>query len=282
VHTLRAIASGASDRWDDAVRALRRAIAIDARNPTLSYTLAQYLARLKRPGDATQALRGAQRALDTGRASTSAGQSPRFERVSLLSQSSDTAPIFAHARYADGFAALESGDYETAVAKFETAIATDPMLTGSSDARSRVVAAASALRSGQIDAALRQLQAAVEIFPNAPEAHRLLGLIYWIDDRAGKGIEHLRRAIQLAPADERARVLLSDVFASERRLAEAERELTQAADASVRSGQIPYRLAQIYLRRRCCPRRRRRFRTASRSHPWSAGIASTSRGAACW
>jgi tetratricopeptide (TPR) repeat protein len=141
------------------------------------------------------------------------------------------------------------------------------MLTGSSDARSRVVAAASALKNGQIDAALRQLQAAVEIVPSDPEAHRLLGLVNWIDDQAGRSIEHLRRAIQLAPADERARVLLSDVFASERRLAEAERELMQAADAGVRSGQIPYRLAQIYLRQALLPQAAKAFQDSESLGP---------------
>ena len=81
--------------------------------------------------------------------------------------------------------------------------------------------------------------------PTDSEPHRLLGLIYWIDEQSGKSIEHLRRAIQLAPGDERARVLLSDVLTDDRRLAEAERELTQARDAGLRSGpdRLPPRAA---------------------------------------
>ena len=118
-YALRALAYGAADRPDEAARALRRAIAIDPRNPTLSYALAQRLAQLKQPADAAQALRGVQRALDERRTSTApaAPTGARHSSGSICSaRSSGAAPIFPQARYAAGFAALESGDYETALA----------------------------------------------------------------------------------------------------------------------------------------------------------------------
>jgi tetratricopeptide (TPR) repeat protein len=256
LHTLRALAYGAADRWDEAARALRRAVVIDPRNPTLSYALAQRLAQLRRPDDAAQALRSVQRALDDRRTSATSPGANRpapFERVDLLRQVSGVAPIFPGARYAAGFAALETGDYETALARFDDAVSGDPMLASSADTRARVVAAASALERGQLDAARQHLQLASEGSPNDSEPHRLLGLIYWVDEQTGKSIEHLRRAIQLAPADERARVLLSDVLADDRRLAEAERELIQARDAGLHSGQIAYRLARLYERQSLLP-----------------------------
>ena len=256
LYTLRALAYGAADRWDEAARALRRAVAIDPRNPTLSYALAQRLAQLRRPDDAAQALRSVQRALDDRRTSTtrpSANRPAPFERVDLLRQVSGVAPIFPGARYAAGFAALETGDYDTALARFDDAVSRDPMLASSADTRVRVVAAAAALVGGQLDAARQQLQLASDSAPDDAEPHRLLGLIYWVDEQTGKSIEHLRRAIQLAPADERARVLLSDVLADDRRLAEAERELMQARDAGLRSGQIAYRLARLYERQSLLP-----------------------------
>ena len=171
----------------------------------------------------------------------------------MLRQVSGVAPIFPGARYAAGFAALETGDYETALARFDDAVSGDPLLASSADTHARVVAAASALGSGQLDNARQHLQLASEGSPNDAEPHRLLGLIYWVDEQTGKSIEHLRRAIQLAPADERARVLLSDVLADDRRLAEAERELIQARDAGLRSGQIAYRLARLYERQSLLP-----------------------------
>ena len=256
LHTLRALAYGAAGRWDDAVRSLRRAVAVAPGSPTLSYTLARHLTRLKRPAEATEALRGVQRALDRRRSGASAGSAAPpapFERVDLLRQVSGAAPIFPQARYAAGFDALESGDYEAALAKFDEAATSDLMLAGSPETRSRVVDAAAALKSGQLDAARQQLQSAVDRSSTDSEPHRLLALVYWIDEQHGRSIEHLRRAIQLAPGDERARVLLSDVLVSDRRLAEAERELIQARDAGLRSGQIAYRLAQLYERQSLLP-----------------------------
>ena len=262
LHTLRALAHGAAGRSNESARALRRAIAIDPRNPTLSYALAQRLAQLKQPADAAQALRGVQRALDERRTSTApaaAGPRAPFERVDLLRQVSGAAPIFPGARYAAGFAALDTGDYETALARFDAAVASDPMLASSADTRARVVSAASALDVGNLETARQHLQLATESAPADAEPHRLLGLIDWIDEQSGKSIEHLRRAIQLAPGDERARVLLSDVLTDDRRLAEAERELTQARDAGLRSGQIAYRLARLYERQSLLPQAAKAF-----------------------
>jgi tetratricopeptide (TPR) repeat protein len=260
LYAMRALAYGASNRPGDAVRALRRAAALDARDPTLSYSLVHHLTQLKQIDEAAQARRALQRSLETGRRTA-------FARVRLLTQAPGTAPIFPQARYASGFLALEAGVYETAVTTFETAIAADPLLTDAPRTRPRLLAAASALRSGQIDAALQQLQAATNGALDDPETHRLLGLVYWIDEQAGKSIEHLRRAIQLAPADERARVLLSDVLAGDRRLAEAERVLTQAIDAGVRSGQITYRLAQMYQRQALLPQAAKAFQDSERFGP---------------
>ena len=265
LHTLRALASGAAGRSDEAVRALRRAIALDPRNPTLAYMLAQHLAKLKRSAESLQALRNLQRVLDDR--TTSAPSRPPFDRVDLLRQVPGAAPIFPQARYAAGFAALDSGDYEAALTMFDDASASDPMLAGSLQTRSRIADAAAALKGGQFETAVSLLETAIQISPDDPEPHRLLGLIYGVDDQSGKSIEQLRRAIQLAPADERARMLLSDVLAGDRRLAEAERELLQAGDAGLRSGQNAYRLAQIYQRQTILPQAAKAFQDSESFGP---------------
>jgi tetratricopeptide (TPR) repeat protein len=246
LYAMRALAYGASKRPDEAVRALRRAAALDTRDPTLAYSLVQRLTELKRVDEAAQARRTLQRSLEKSRRVS-------FARVDLLSQAPGTAPIFPQARYAEGFSALASGDYRTALDKFADAIARDPVIASAPDVRAQLVGAAGALRNGQLDAALRELQSAVSDHPNDPEIHRLLGLVYLIDDQSGRSIEHLRSAIRLAPAEERARVLLSDVLVGERRLAEGERELMLAEGAGIRSGQISYRLAQLYQRQSLLP-----------------------------
>jgi tetratricopeptide (TPR) repeat protein len=247
LYAMRALAYGASNRPEEAVRALRRAVGLDARDATLSYWLVTRLTELNRSDEAAQVRRSLQRSLSTAR------RTP-FARVDLLSQAPETAPIFPQGRYAAGFSALDSGEYERAVEQFADAVARDPLVSAQPAARADVVRAAAALRNGQLDVALRQLETAVSANPDQSEIHRLLGLVYWIDQQTGKSIEHVRAAIRLAPDDERARVLLSGVLASDRRLAEAERELMLASEAGLRSGQISYRLAQVYLRQSLLPR----------------------------
>jgi len=246
LYAMRALAYGTSNRPDQAVRALRRATALDSRDVTTSYSFVRYLVQLKRSDDAETARRALQRSLI-------APKRAPFARVDLLSQRPGTAPIFPQARYATGFTALESGDYDAALTSFNQAIATDPLLSGSVEERSRIASAADSLRSGRIDTAIQLLQSAAAASPEFSEVHRLLGLVFWIDEQTGKSIEHLRTAIRLAPSDERARVQLSDVLADDRRLAEAERELQLAGDAGVRSGQVTYRLAQLYQRQSMLP-----------------------------
>ena len=250
VYTLQALAYGALDKPAEAARVLQRAIAINPDNPTALYTLAQQLMRLEQSAEATRALRDFQRAL-VKRQATSKGTQPDaapFERIDLLRQVAGVAPIFPQARYADGYTALRTGDYATAMTRFTEAAAGDPIAAGEAAGREPVARAAAAVRAGQLETAFRQLQAVIADTPEKAEAHRLLGLAYWLDDQPGKSIEHLRSAIRLAPDDERARVTLADVLAGDRRLAEAERELTQAIDTGMRSGRVHYQRAQVYER----------------------------------
>jgi len=94
------------------------------------------------------------------------------------------------------------------------------------------------------------LLAARDQSPDQSEIHRLLGLMYRVDEQQGKSIDHLRKAMSLAPGDERARVMLIDVLMDERRVSEAEREVK---DASATSGQIAYRQSQLSQRQSLLP-----------------------------
>jgi len=253
VYTLQALAYAALDREADAARALRRATALNPDNAAGFYTLAQLLARLDQQADASRAIGGFQRALARRATSTAALTVAPFERVDLLRQAAGVAPIFPQARYIDGYAALRTGDYATAVVKLRAASAEDQIVAGDAVARERVARAAAMIRQGQLDAALKDLPTIVADSPEHAEAHRLLGLAYWIDDQTGKSIDSLRSAIRLAPGDERARVVLAEVLAGDRRLAEAGRELTQALEGGSRSGRVHHALAQLYERQSLLP-----------------------------
>jgi tetratricopeptide (TPR) repeat protein len=154
------------------------------------------------------------------------------------------------------------------VTRFTEAAAVDPLASGEPAQREPMVRAGALLRAGQLETALEQLQSVVAGAPDRAEAHRLLGLTYWLDDQAGKSIEHLRSAIRLAPGDERARVTLADVLADDRRLAEAERELTQAVEAGMQSGRIHYQLAQVYERQSLLPQAAASFHVSEAFGPF--------------
>jgi tetratricopeptide (TPR) repeat protein len=259
VHAMRAMAYGLIDRPLDAIGALRTAAAMTPDDPTIFYALARTLAAVDRADEASDARRDFHRALvrSGGLENVAAPRAP-FQRIALLRQAAGAAPIFPQGRYAAGFAALYEGRYADALASFAAATRSDPLVSpravpvppdgGEVPSREQLARAAEAFRRGEIGAATQMLQATVAQLPAYAEAHRLLGLISWIDGQHARGIEHLRTAIRLAPEDERARVLLADVLLSEGRTSEAERELTQALGAGGASGSIHYRLAQLYLR----------------------------------
>lgn len=266
IYTLQALAYAALDRDADAARALRRATALNPDNAASFYTLAQLQGQLDQQADASRSIGGFQRALSrrppVSGAVASSATAPSvapFERVDLLRQAAGVAPIFPQSRYVDGYAALRVGDYAAAVDKLRTASSSDPIVAGDAAARERVVRAAALVRQGQLEGALQQLQAIVADSPDHAEAYRLLGLAYWIDEQSGKSIDALRSAIRLAPADERARVVLAEVLASDRRLAEAERELMQALEGASRAGRVHHELAQLYERQSLLPQAAKSF-----------------------
>jgi tetratricopeptide (TPR) repeat protein len=253
VHRLRALALAALDRPQEAAAAFGRASALQPDNAGTRYLLARYRVQVQRSEPTADTWRDVVRAVQRARTNVrgDAGGIAPFERIGLLRQAAGIAPIFLQSRYSAAMPAIQTGDYTTAVAKLAEAVAADPIVASPAAVRARVAEAASTMKSGRLESALEQLLAARDQWPDQPEIHRLLGLIYRIDEQQGKSIDHLRKAMSLAPGDERARVMLIDVLMDERRLSEAERELN---DASPSSGQIAYRQSQLYQRQSLLPR----------------------------
>jgi tetratricopeptide (TPR) repeat protein len=253
VYRLRGLALAALNRTAEAASAIGRASALEPDNPASRYLLARYRAQPQRADTTADVWRDVARVAQRARPgvrSDADGVAP-FERVGLLRQSSGIAPIFLQSRYSAAMQSIRTGDYATAVAKLADAIAADPIVTSPAAVRARVGAAASMLRAGRLESALAQLLAARDAWPDQPEIHRLLGVIYRIDEQQGKSLDHLRTAMTLAPGDERARMMLVDVLMDERRVSEAERELTALGPMS---GQIAYRLSQLYQRQSLLPK----------------------------
>ncbi|HEX5107733.1 MAG TPA: tetratricopeptide repeat protein [Vicinamibacterales bacterium] len=268
VHALAALAYRLAGRPADATRALQRAAALDRDNPAVFYALAQPWASPAGSEAASQTRRGFQRAVRARSAVTRAGTpAGPFERIDLLKQAGGVAPVFAEARYLEGFARLNEADYREALARFRTTAHADPLVTGQPETRDRRVQAASLLRAAQVDTARRQLESAAEAAPDDSETHRILALACWVGDDAGCAISHLRSAIRLVPSDSRARSMLARVFVEDGRAAEAEHELMQTLESGLVSGSVHYQLAQLYQRRALPPQASQQLEKAGQYGP---------------
>lgn len=252
VHRLRALALAALDRPQDAAAAFGRATSLEPDNASTRYLLARSRTQVQRSEPTAEVWRDVVRAVQRARTNVrgDVGGVAPFERVGLLRQAAGIAPIFLQSRYSAAMPAMQTGDYTTAVAKLAEAVAADPMVASPAAVRAQVADAAAMLKSGRIESALDRLLAARDQLPDQSEIHRLLGLIYRLDEQQGQSIDHLRQAMSLAPGDERARVMLIDGLMDDRRLSEAEREVK---DASAMSGQIAYRQSQLYQRQSLLP-----------------------------
>jgi tetratricopeptide (TPR) repeat protein len=250
VHTLQALAFDLAGRPSDALRALRRAADRDDGNPVIAYSLAQRAFESGEAAEASRALVRLSRALSQPPArspATAATTIAPFERVGLLRQPPDVAPIFALASYADGYAALSRGDFVSALARFEAAAAQDPMARGASEARAVVVRGAASLRAGQVRAAIRILDDGVRQWPEHAETHRILSLAYRIDEQWDRAVEHASAAARLGP-DERTRLGLAEALLSADRPDDAARVLEAVTVDWPRSGAAHYRLGELHER----------------------------------
>jgi tetratricopeptide (TPR) repeat protein len=176
------------------------------------------------------------------------------------------APIFPLHAYRAGFGLLLAGQYDAAVTELTRATSTDPLASpGVGDIRD----AGSALRRGELPAALRMLENDVATRRNDSEAHRILGVAYWADEQYEKSVEQLREAIRQAPQDERSRLALGDVLADAKKPVEAEQAFADAVQAIPDSGQAHYRLGQLSQSRSLLPQAVRELEAASvRSSAW--------------
>lgn len=248
VVALQALVQATAGRAEAAVQALRRAVAIDTRNPALLYALARHAMRLSLTADAERARAAFHRAVTAAmRPGTRAPESP-FERVDLVRQSAATLPIFPLARYAAGYAAIEAGDYAGGIAGLRAAVGADPLVRNDPARSGAVRDAAADLRAGRIDAAHRRLLASVAEAPEHAETRRQLALTCRVLDQQGCAIEQLRAAVRLVPDDERARTALAGVLLEAGRLSEAGQEIAHAIAAGVDSAELRYRWALVYQR----------------------------------
>jgi tetratricopeptide (TPR) repeat protein len=244
-----------------AIAALRKAYALDASNPTLTYTLGRALVRAATPNDATPLF---QRFRDAPVPATATPAA--FLTSELIAEVPGLEPFFPPVMYADGFAKLQSGDFAGAIVAFRAAAARDSIASTGIDSGA-IAQAAAAFRNGDLAEAAQRLGTAIELAPDRAEPHRLLGLVQLGARHYDEAIDAMRAAVRIDPRDERPRIDLADALVASGRLEEAARELTETLTVFQASGRARYLLGLVYQRQGRYPQAREQLARAASMKP---------------
>jgi tetratricopeptide (TPR) repeat protein len=245
--TLKALASAAAHDMRGAAMSFRKALDVDPASTARAYSLAR-AAEAGGADDAKAALRTVVENQKKESADGARSASSPFMRFGIVEERTGVEPFFPPARYAEGFVRLVRGDFRSAFAQLKAAASRDAVVTGSANQSYSVRQAAAAFRGGDIATAVVQLQAAIELFPEVAEPHRLLGDVYAADEQYEQAIRSFNRAIALDPDDERARLALADTFVRTEQQSTAELTLRDAIAAIPGSGRAHYALARLFQR----------------------------------
>ena len=156
--------------------------------------------------------------------------------------------VLPPAIYAEGFALLARGDYAAALTSLRSSSSRDLLVVDEAN-RYGMRRAADAFRNGAIDAAVEQLQAAIELAPQRAEPHRILGLVWAAAEQYDRSVDELKAAVRLSPGDERARLALADVLVRGGRADAAEETLRETIAQLPASGRAHYTLARLQQRK---------------------------------
>jgi tetratricopeptide (TPR) repeat protein len=267
-YTLQGIASSPPfpDNAAAAVLAFQKAAALDPTDVVSAYLLGRKLARAGKSEDAAKAWRlvlANQKLRADER--TVAAAAP-FMRFGIVEEKSGVEPFFPPAAYARGFTLLGRGEYAQALASFRMAASSDPLVADQAN-RYGTKRAADAFRDGSIEAAIEQLQAAIELAPGRAEPHRVLGMVYLADEQYDRAIDELKKALSLNAGDERARLSLADALARAERFDAAEQSLRETIARLPESGRAHYSLARLFQRQGKQPEALKEFQAAVAFNP---------------
>ena len=233
-----------------ATQAFRKASALDPRDSVRAYMLARHLMKVGDLAGAKKAQQlvreGQMRSMpDSGRSAPTAP----FVRLGLVQERTGSEPYFPPALYSEGFALLQRGEYQQAIDRLKEAARRDPLAANPVERTEAMGRAATAFRDGLTAVAIGHLNVATELTPDRAEAHRMLGRVYVADQQFARGIQELKTALRLNPADERTPLALADALVETEQYPEAEQVLKDATTAFPASGRARYALGRLYQRR---------------------------------
>src|SRR5262249_59180168 len=130
-----------------------------------------------------------------------------------------------------GLVLIQSGDDAAGIAQFREAVRLDK-----DDAEAHANLGA-ALVPSDAEEAVRELETAVALAPGSVKARFNLAAAYGASPtRAAKEVEQLQKVIELDPAFARARVALGKAYLRDGKVADAVKELREAARLAPESG----------------------------------------------
>ena len=165
--------------------------------------------------------------------------------LGLIPDRASKTPVFVPAAYAGGFDAIAAGDYGRALRSFRAAAARDPLIADRALQSDEMRLGISRLRAGMMAEAIAPLESAAAINLRSSEVHRVLGTAYAAIGNDSLAVQRLRRAISLAPEDERSRLALARVLRDARRLEEAAEALRETLVHIPRSAEARWMLASV-------------------------------------
>ena len=241
-HLFRGLALDAAGRQADALKAYAAGATIDRADPIAAYMLADASVRSgATPPPTTVATLSD--VVDRIAGGEYVGDREPFITTAFVPDDLTKTPMFVPWWYSDAYAHLERADYPKAVQAMRAAGAQDPLL--STPAPPAVVAGAEALRAGQVARAIEILTVAAREVPGS-EAHRMLGVAYWLSAQHERSIEQLEQAVRLSPTDERSRLMLARVLEETGETGRAEQLLVETAKAIPSSARAHFRLGRLY------------------------------------
>ncbi len=251
VHQFAAMVHGVADRPAEALRELRRAAALQPDDAVTRYEIARYTMEAGEAASqgpsATAVFTAFHQAARKQLSGTQHVEAP-FSRPGLLRQTAGVAPLFPPAPFVQAFESLMKGRFEEGIAACRKALESDPLLEPSTGA-GQLLEASTALRKGDLAAALRDLTAAIAADPDRAEAQRIMGVASRLDEQLEQSVAAFSAAVRLQPQNERARLGLADVLMDMERFDEAERVLQETVRALPEGVQAQYRLGRLYQSR---------------------------------
>ena len=241
-HLFRGAAYLSARKPAEALKAFAAAWTLDPANPMAAYMLAEasFRAGATPPPAVIATLSDVVDKIADGQYN---GERDPFIVTALLPDDLTATPTFIPGPYSASYADLKRSKFEPGVQAMRAAAARDPLLATSGS--QTLLQGAQALRAGQIARAIDLFAAAVREAPDS-EAHRMLGVAYWLAADDDRGIEHLEQAVRARPMDERARLTLVRVLDEDGETERAARLLEETVQMIPSSATAHSRLGRLY------------------------------------